>query len=102
MELRSGCIRCDHRCDRSHRRARRRDGPGRARVRAERAASAKQLAEFALRWEDERRELLTRIQHPNLVPVRQQRREPSEPPKDYSGAMRSIGRAVPPRDGGEE
>lgn len=71
-------------------------------IRAERAASAKQLAEFALRWEDERRELLTRIQHPNLVPVRQQRPGPSEPPKDYSGAMRSIGRAVPPRDGGEE
>jgi hypothetical protein len=71
-------------------------------VRAERAASAKQLAEFALRWEDERRELLTRIQHPNLVPVRQQRREPSEPPKDYSGAMRSIGRAVPPRGEDDE
>jgi hypothetical protein len=68
----------------------------------ERDRQAKLLADFSKEWAEERAELLTRIQHPHLVPVRAERRDPAEPPKDYSPAMRSIGRAVPLRDEGDE
>jgi C4-dicarboxylate-specific signal transduction histidine kinase len=43
-------------------------------------------------WRDERRELLTRVQHPALVPVgRREPREPKEPPRrDQSGQVGQV------------
>lgn len=55
------------------------------------------LAEFARErqeWTEERRELLSRIQRPDLIPVRPVEHEDPEPPKD-SAELAFVGQEVP-------
>lgn len=60
----------------------------------ERAQMLENANQHFARMEDERRELLNRIQHPQFVPTPQITYEPAPPPKDLE-EMGFVGQEVP-------
>jgi hypothetical protein len=68
-------------------------------VRDEREAHARLLAGFAREWEKERAELITRIQHPQVMPIRRGAAAARPQRPTDAAALAQVGTFAPRGDG---